>query len=174
MGGTAMSRSPRSRSECRYQGTCSFDRARTAASVRSSVGSDRTHRGAQRLAADCADVVIRPDPCQAPQDVVGRAVEIRTPLTLRRRQTFRLQLRIVARCEGFKSGDDQSAAVLARLVDRCLFGIEHDHTVVKEGRRTANCSPRHVSPSAADPDAATANGGVNCGPGTVTATRVSR
>ena len=66
------------------------------------MGSNCTHRSAQRLAADRAAVVVYPDARQAAQDVVGRAHNFRAPLTPRRRRTFRLQIWIVARCERFK------------------------------------------------------------------------
>jgi len=97
------------------------------------MGSNCTHRSAQRLAADRADVVVYPDARQAAQGVVGRALKVRAPLTPRRRQIFCLQFWIVARCERFKPGDHQPTAVLARPVYRYLIGVEHHHTVVGHG-----------------------------------------
>lgn len=112
------------------------------------MGSDCTHRSAQRLATDRADVVVHPDARHAPQDVVGRAVKIRAPLTTRRRQTFRLQFWIVARREGFKPGDHRSTTVLARPVDRYLIGVEHDqHRSQSRWGRTAHLG---LMPSAFD------------------------
>ncbi len=105
------------------------------------MGSDCTERSAQGLAADRADVVVHPDACQAIQDLIGGTLKTRAPLTPCRRQTFRLQLQIVTRCERFNARDHQPTAVLAGPFNRYLFGVEHHCTVVEHG--SGDCySPR--------------------------------
>jgi len=97
------------------------------------MSANRRHRGAQRLAADSADVVVHPDACQVPQGVIGGATQVRAPIATYRSQTSSLQLRIVAWCERFKPDDQPPSAVLARAVRRLLLGVGHDHNSRPDG-----------------------------------------